>query len=48
MAAKTQPSVNKLAMPLVKRLIAEKDTLRVKVHKSKGNATIIDCGIDVP
>jgi methenyltetrahydromethanopterin cyclohydrolase len=48
MAAKTQPSINKLAMPLVKRLIAESDLLRVKVHKTKGKATIIDCGIDVP
>jgi methenyltetrahydromethanopterin cyclohydrolase len=47
MVAKTQPSVNKLAMSYVKRLIAEKDTLRVKVHKSKGKTTIIDCGIDV-
>ncbi len=48
MTGKKQPSVNKLAMPLVKRLLSEKDMLHVKVHKTKGKATIIDCGIDVP
>ena len=47
MAIKTKPSVNKLAMNLVKRLINDSDLLRVKVHKTKGKATIIDCGIDV-
>lgn len=48
MAANTEPSVNELAMPLVKRLIAESDLLQVKVHHQKGKATIIDCGIEVP
>lgn len=48
MVVKTKPSVNKLAVPLVKQLIAKKDILRVKVLKTKGKATIIDCGIDVP
>ena len=48
MAANTKPSVNELAMPLVKRLIAESDLLQVKVHHQKGKSTIIDCGIDVP
>ncbi len=48
MVNKTQLSVNKLAMPLVKRLIAESDILQVKVHKTKNKTTIIDCGIDVP
>ena len=48
MADKSQPSVNKLAMPLVKRLIKESDLLKVKVHQEKNKATIIDCGIDVP
>ncbi|MFW9984336.1 MAG: methenyltetrahydromethanopterin cyclohydrolase [Candidatus Odinarchaeota archaeon] len=48
MATKTKPSVNKLAMNLVKRLINDSDLLRVKVHKTKGKTTIIDCGIDVP
>jgi methenyltetrahydromethanopterin cyclohydrolase len=35
-------------MPLVKRLLTESEMLHVKVHKTKGKATIIDCGIDVP
>jgi len=48
MAIKTKPSVNKLAMNLVNRLIKDSDVLRVKVHKTKGKTTIIDCGIDVP
>ncbi|MFW9934259.1 MAG: methenyltetrahydromethanopterin cyclohydrolase [Candidatus Thorarchaeota archaeon] len=48
MAVKTKPSVNKLAMPLVNQLIAEKDVLHIDVHQTKGKATIIDCGIDVP
>ncbi|MFX1510363.1 MAG: methenyltetrahydromethanopterin cyclohydrolase [Promethearchaeota archaeon] len=48
MADKKQPSVNKLAMPSVKRLLTESETLHVRVHKTKGKATIIDCGIDVP
>ncbi len=48
MVGKSQPSVNKLAMPLVKRLIKESDLLHVKVHKTKNKTTIIDCGIDVP
>ncbi|MFW9985761.1 MAG: methenyltetrahydromethanopterin cyclohydrolase [Candidatus Odinarchaeota archaeon] len=48
MANETQPSVNKLAMHKMMRLISESDLLRVKVHKTKGKATLIDCGIDVP
>jgi methenyltetrahydromethanopterin cyclohydrolase len=48
MAVKTKPSVNKLAMNLVKHLTKESNLLRVKVHQTKGKATIIDCGIDVP
>jgi len=48
MADKSQPSVNKLAMPLVKRLVTENDELCVNVHEAKGKATIIDCGIEVP
>jgi len=47
MAAKTQPSVNELAMPMVKRLMDDSDQLQVEVHEYKGKATIIDCGIDV-
>jgi methenyltetrahydromethanopterin cyclohydrolase len=47
MIAKTEPSVNELAMPMVKRLIVGSDLLQVKVHQEKGKATIIDCGIDV-
>jgi methenyltetrahydromethanopterin cyclohydrolase len=35
-------------MVAVKQLMAESDLLRVKVHKTKGKATILDCGIDVP
>jgi methenyltetrahydromethanopterin cyclohydrolase len=35
-------------MPLVKQLLTQSDVLRVIVHKTKGKATIIDCGIDVP
>ncbi len=48
MAIKTKPSVNKLGMNLVKRLVKDSDLLRVKVHRTKGKTTIIDCGIDVP
>ncbi len=48
MVEQTKPSVNKRAMQQVERLIAERDVLRVNVHKTKGKTTIIDCGIDVP
>jgi len=40
------PSLNELAMEAVERLVAESDTLRVRVHQD--GATIIDCGIEVP
>lgn len=48
MVVKTKPSVNKHAMEIVKRLISERDMLRIKVHKPKGKTTIVDCGIDIP
>ncbi|MFW9830901.1 MAG: methenyltetrahydromethanopterin cyclohydrolase, partial [Candidatus Thorarchaeota archaeon] len=48
MVVNTKPSVNRLAMNQVKRLINEADLLRVKIHNTKDKSTIIDCGIDVP
>jgi methenyltetrahydromethanopterin cyclohydrolase len=48
MVVRTKPSVNKLAMNLVRNLIANSGVFQVNVHTSKGKATIIDCGIDVP
>ncbi|MFX0168134.1 MAG: methenyltetrahydromethanopterin cyclohydrolase [Candidatus Hodarchaeota archaeon] len=48
MVAKTEPSVNQRAMPLVKQLISDSDLLQVKIHQQKGKATVIDCGIEIP
>jgi len=48
MVEPTKPSLNELAMLAVRQLISGSTQLRVRVHRSKGNANIIDCGIEVP
>ncbi len=48
MGTPAKPSLNKMAMDLVNILIHNADLFRVRVNKSKGKATILDCGIDVP
>jgi methenyltetrahydromethanopterin cyclohydrolase len=48
MVEPAKPSLNELAMVAVRQLIAGSTQLRVRVHRSKGNANIIDCGIEVP
>ncbi|PPC92526.1 MAG: methenyltetrahydromethanopterin cyclohydrolase, partial [Methylotenera sp.] len=44
----TQPSVNQLSAPLVKRLIEQADTLHVGVSKHVSGCTIVDAGIQFP
>jgi methenyltetrahydromethanopterin cyclohydrolase len=44
----SQPSVNQLSAPLVKRLIEQADTLHVGVSKHASGCTIIDAGIQFP
>lgn len=48
MVEPTKPSLNELAMVAVRQLIAGSAQLRVRVHRSKGSANILDCGIEVP
>jgi methenyltetrahydromethanopterin cyclohydrolase len=48
MGTLANPSINKMAMGLVHKLIHNADLLRIKPIKSKGKATILDCGIEVP
>lgn len=40
-----QPSINKLSQPLVQNLIANADSLRLKIHQLDNGCTIIDAGI---
>jgi methenyltetrahydromethanopterin cyclohydrolase len=42
------PSVNRLAAPLVERLIRDADALRIRVERSETGAVVIDAGIDCP
>lgn len=42
------PSVNKLAAPLVERLVAESDRLRIKVERPESGYRLIDAGIECP
>lgn len=41
-------SVNALAAPLVERLVADAERLRLAVSRDASGATIVDAGIDVP
>lgn len=42
------PSVNKTVKPIVEKMIAEADQLRIKVSKGSTGETLIDCGAKVP
>jgi methenyltetrahydromethanopterin cyclohydrolase len=44
--ARSWPSVNALAAPLVTQLIAEAEALRVGVERRRDGCTIVDAGID--
>ena len=48
MSAPPLPSVNRLAVPLVERLRAEADRLRIVVAQDASGVTLIDAGITVP
>jgi len=43
-----RPSVNRIAQPLVERLVAEADRLRIVVERTPSGAVILDGGIDCP
>ncbi|MFD0938452.1 methenyltetrahydromethanopterin cyclohydrolase, partial [Methylobacterium trifolii] len=38
------PSVNALSAPLVERLVADADALRLSVHQEAGGARMVDAG----
>ncbi|ODA68791.1 Methenyltetrahydromethanopterin cyclohydrolase [Methyloligella halotolerans] len=42
------PSVNKTVKPIVEKMIAEADQLRIAVSKGEAGETLIDCGDKVP
>ena len=42
--AKTWPDIGQTVEPLIKKLIAERDGLRISVENGYGGCTIIDCG----
>ncbi|MFD0987547.1 methenyltetrahydromethanopterin cyclohydrolase [Methyloligella solikamskensis] len=42
------PSVNKTVKPIVEKMIAEADQLRIKVSKGASGETLIDCGDKAP
>jgi len=44
----TKPSVNRLSAPMVAKLLADADQLRIGVRKLANGATLIDAGIDHP
>jgi methenyltetrahydromethanopterin cyclohydrolase len=41
-------SVNRLATPVLARLLREADRLRIRVHQDGRGVTLVDAGIDVP
>ena len=44
----TAPSVNRLAAPLLERLLREADRLRIAVTRDAGGVTLVDAGISAP
>ncbi|MEA2783254.1 MAG: methenyltetrahydromethanopterin cyclohydrolase [Rhodospirillaceae bacterium] len=43
-----RPSVNRLAAPLVERLIQDAEQLRIVVERTESGALVVDAGIDCP
>ena len=46
--AESALSVNRQSLPLVERLLASADALRVAVRRDAAGPTIVDAGIEVP